>query len=307
MDRGTHRLRTLRSILVVTTSMLLGFGLLAGVDARPNGTAQAFADCSHEGDWINDKPNTEGECGNDGGDGNGDGDGGDNSGPRNGDYVEFKWTACGESEWPQPNNGPEDECIAVHCVPEASSDGNDRPWLLWQRIITYENGEVVDRGIWTSTGGSRCRAEDEPDPQPDPEAVRVALSAVLPTPKAEFSPPGGRTLVNFDTILYATVDEVHAEESVDGLPIVLEAKPAKFTWNHGDGTSQTSTSPGSEDRKAVVHPYSSVGDYDLTVDVTWNGRYQFNGEWYDLPGQLTVDDGPVTSVRVMESVPVLSD
>ncbi|GBE21584.1 hypothetical protein BMS3Bbin01_00929 [bacterium BMS3Bbin01] len=61
---------------------------------------------------------------------------------------------------------------------------------------------------------------------------------------------------------------------------ILEA----FTWDMGDGTIVTSTTPGSSDdlphSAAATHRYEGKGDYTVTFTAGWNGTYR----WRQLPG-----------------------
>src|SRR5699024_4854905 len=99
--------------------------------------------------------------------------------------------------------------------------------------------------------------------------------------------PGGTTLVNFETIFYA--DAPTFERTVDllGYAVDLRATPASFTWHHGDGTSQTTSSPGHKyPNHDVTHTFKRAADnIRPSVDVTYQVSYRIDSNtWETLPG-----------------------
>jgi hypothetical protein len=56
----------------------------------------------------------------------------------------------------------------------------------------------------------------------------------------------------------------------------------------GDGTSDVTSQPGGPYPNIdVTHTYGSTGDYEVRVDVTYSGWYEFGGNRVDLPGTYT--------------------
>lgn len=131
----------------------------------------------------------------------------------------------------------------------------------------------------------------------------------VPMPKASLSaePPGG-TLIGVPAIFHTTTGTFRTSVTLLGHQVDLHAEPSRYTWHHGDGTSQTSSGPGRPyPAKDVTHEYRRVAD-DLaaSVDVTYSVRYRVDGgPWLDLDAPLTAT-GPVTRLDVDEAAPVLT-
>ena len=120
--------------------------------------------------------------------------------------------------------------------------------------------------------------------------------------------PGGRTLVNVDTIFYTDPTRLQRTVTLLGHSVRLDASPVSFTWVHGDGTTETTGKPGRPyPAKDVTHQYLQPGD-DLRarVDTTYRVRYSVDGGgWTTLDETLTAP-GPTTALDVDEAAPVLT-
>ncbi|SKB09852.1 hypothetical protein SAMN06295964_2926 [Aeromicrobium choanae] len=119
--------------------------------------------------------------------------------------------------------------------------------------------------------------------------------------------PAGSTLVNLDTIFHTS--SAPFEETVDILDstVDLRATPASYSWHHGDGTAQTTTSPGRPyPALDVIHRYRRPGGVSARVDVTYRVTYRVDGgAWQELDSTITAT-GPATPLRVREARPVLT-
>lgn len=142
--------------------------------------------------------------------------------------------------------------------------------------------------------------------------LRALKRITLPEPKMIVQPPGGRTLVNFDTLFHTEADTINRTIRLLGKRIELEITPASFTWHHGDETTQTSTTPGIEyepdlpmdsyishqyaDAHVTVHP---------SVDVNYTARFRVGrGPWLAVDGNVT-RAGPPVDLRIIEGRTVL--
>jgi len=120
--------------------------------------------------------------------------------------------------------------------------------------------------------------------------------------------PGTATLVNIRTIFYAKPKPFKRNVNLLGYDIDLVAKPIKYRWFHGDGTSATSTRPGKAYPSMDVtyryrRPAKSVRP---RVDVTYRVKYRVDGgEWLTLD-QTLVAQGPTAGLQVKEAAPVLT-
>jgi hypothetical protein len=120
--------------------------------------------------------------------------------------------------------------------------------------------------------------------------------------------PGGRTLVNVDTIFYTDPTTLNRTVTLLGHSVRLEAQPVSYTWVHGDGTRDSTSKPGRPyPAKDVTHQYQQPDD-DLRarVDTTYRVRYSVDGGgWATLSETLTAP-GPATSLDVDEATPILT-
>lgn len=119
--------------------------------------------------------------------------------------------------------------------------------------------------------------------------------------------PGEATLVNVPTIFYTTPTTLRRSLTLLGQDVDVVARPTAYTWHHGDGTSQTTSSPGRPyPAKDVVHRYRDPGDHlTASVDTTYTVEYRVEGgAWTDLGATLTAA-GPSTTLDVHEAAPVL--
>ncbi|NEA31893.1 PKD domain-containing protein [Streptomyces sp. SID13031] len=118
--------------------------------------------------------------------------------------------------------------------------------------------------------------------------------------------PAGRTLVNLDTIVYTNKYKVYSQTvTVLGFPVEVQAAPTSYTWNFGDGTTLTTTTPGSPyPSKEITHKYMKKGAVNLTLTVGYEARYNVAGTGFRYIGMVPIT-GPATALQVREAVPVL--
>ena len=120
--------------------------------------------------------------------------------------------------------------------------------------------------------------------------------------------PGGRTLVNVDTIFYTDPTHLRRTVTLLGHSVRLDASPVRFTWVHGDGTQASTSRPGRPyPAKDVTHQYQQPGD-DLRarVDTTYRVRYSVDGGGWATLGETLTAPGPTTALDVDEAAPVLT-
>ncbi len=120
--------------------------------------------------------------------------------------------------------------------------------------------------------------------------------------------PGGRTLVNVDTIFYT--DPTHLRRTVIllGHSVRLDAAPVRYTWVHGDGTRASTSKPGRPyPAKDVTHQYQRPDDnLRARVDTTYRVRYSVDGGSWATLGETLTAPGPATTLDVDEATPVLT-
>lgn len=123
--------------------------------------------------------------------------------------------------------------------------------------------------------------------------------------------PGTTTLVNLPTILHTTnTTPTTRTITLLGTTITIQATPTRYTWHHGDHTTQTTTSPGhpypTPGHTDVTHTYTRAADQLLlSVDTTYTGRYRIaDGPWTPIPQPRTIT-GPTTPLTIRTATPHL--
>lgn len=142
--------------------------------------------------------------------------------------------------------------------------------------------------------------------------LRAFQKVELPKPKLSIQPPGGKTLVNFDTIFSTDADSFRRTVRLLGRRVQLDITPVSYVWTYGDGTSETTDGPGvawSKDRPMSDYLTHAYEDADVTmepqVSVAYSATFRVgNGPWRDVSGTVTSEGTPV-ELRVVEADSVL--
>lgn len=151
-------------------------------------------------------------------------------------------------------------------------------------------------------------------PESEQEKVDIAVAAARafkrltwPASRIEIQPPGGRTLVNLETIFYTENNRATTQAvTLIGRRVEIEATPASYTWDFGDGSRATTNSAGKPyPDHDIVHVYASRDEFEASVSTTYAGRFRVDGGgWRDIPETLTVA-GPAVGLAVVEARPKL--
>ena len=225
-------------------------------------------------------------------------------------------------------------CEEEPSYPEASS-ASDGP------AITYSLEAVCERGadagapgyygcatqqscgtdgllywVWQHTEGSSqivsqsCQQSGDAEPEAlTPGRIMEAFESIrLPEAPLEVQPPGGVTLVNFDTILPTDAQPFTETEQLLNRQITFDIEPSEFTWTLGDGRTLTTTDPGRAWRAGlpmseyVSHRYAEAGTVRLQLTTTWSARWRLpNGPWRPVAGTVDITSPPqdleVTTAR----------
>ena len=214
-------------------------------------------------------------------------------------YTAYKWVSVCASD---PNITPADlDCAATFNCP----DPEHRPYQLWGRLPD---------GAWmvVTTGCHNEPPAIEPPvvepPTVTPGNVLTALRRVGLPELTTVVQPAGKTLVNFDTNFYTEPRPVTLTLTLLGQRVEVEATPARYRWDFGDGTSASTADPGAaypelsvthryDDARVTVHP---------SVETTYTARFRVRGgDWQDVGGTVTAV-GPTTALRVAEATGLLS-
>ena len=159
---------------------------------------------------------------------------------------------------------------------------------------------------WVYTGAD-CAARTG---QLTPLLVRQQIEKLAPRPGIGVAPPGGKTLVNLQTVLWADTPADRGLGTVTLLGtyrVALRVHVQRVAWAFGDGATEIADGPGLPYRKGehcttvtcpghFGHVYATTGTMRITSQVSWSGQYSVNGgAWQDVAGTV---DGPAATAQV---------
>jgi hypothetical protein len=204
----------------------------------------------------------------------------------------FEWrTACGPGQ-----NGDQGYCPQNNCPP------SEQVYRLWQ----VAPPPATPMGLVCSGDGPPPVAAAPPQVS---EAMVLQAFRRIPLPSLRsHSQPADKTLINFDTIFFTEARPLTRQLTLLGQQVRLEIRPSRFEWVHGDGTTQTTSTPGAPyPSKAVVHRYADAHrTVAHHVAVTWSAEWSLNGGPLRPVNGTVTTTGPATPLRVAEASPALS-
>ena len=213
--------------------------------------------------------------------------------------VRYEYRSPCDTGVGNPNTGA-GVCPASPCPPGSVQ------YRQWQ---VAAGGETPLGFVCSSNGAPPAVAAAAPAPPQVTDAMVLAAFRRVPVPELRSqSQPGDKTLVNFDTIFYTEAEPLTRTVTILGQSVRLEIEPSSFTWQHGDGTSATTSTAGAPyPAKDVVHRYA---DAHVTVQhrvvVTWSAQWSLNGGPLQPVAGTVTTTGPTTPLRVAEASPSLS-
>ena len=177
-------------------------------------------------------------------------------------------------------------------------------------LLYFLLSQPLAGGPWTNLGTVCLNTDDTAGLGViTPELVQREFQRLdWPSAPLVVEPPGGETLVNFETNFFTTLTDPESQSvTLLGQRVLIEANPVRYTWHFGDGTTETTTSPGRPFPHLVnTHTYGQPDRVRIRVDVTYRGRYRVNGgDWTPIPATRTINGTPA-ALRVIEAVPQLS-
>ncbi len=152
-----------------------------------------------------------------------------------------------------------------------------------------------------------CVISDVAAPTVTPGMVAAAFRRIpLPASELVVQPPGGRTLVNFETNFYTEAGEFMRTVRLLGRRVELRIWPVSFGWRFGDGETRRTTGPGARyPDLEVTHRYLSRGRVSPSVDTTYAAQFRVgDGSWRAVNGSVTIPGTP-EGLRVVTARPVL--
>lgn len=183
---------------------------------------------------------------------------------------------------------PLQACVA----PPACPDGVAWEYQRW------------DGAVWVPVGAVFCNHAQPPPPRRRvPTVAEIRDRAVRLLPKVAIgSAPEGAGLAQTETILWATTgaDRALPDVSLLGQTVHLRIHFDHASWDYGDGTTGTSTDPGTayddehdpcttaQCSDYAGHTYTTTGRVTVRLTVTWHAQYQLDGaDWQDIPEPIT--------------------
>lgn len=166
---------------------------------------------------------------------------------------------------------------------------------LYAMQLTDAAGNSLPRA-WTYLG-SECRKPSTAGPTQQPRVLTWTdvLSAIreVGIPSGSVKGPDF-TLVNLETTFYTVPATIDRPLSIIGYDVDVHVAPKSYTWHWGDGTTETTDTPGQPyPATDVTHTYRSATaphqPLQVSVDVTYTAKYQVNGGvWQQIPEALTI-------------------
>jgi len=177
-------------------------------------------------------------------------------------------------------------------------------------LLLYPDGSTRMQGFICR--GGRDDSLAAPPEVTNAMVLRALRRVGVPEPVLVVQPPGGRTLVNFETIFSTEAEPFTASVRLVGRDVDLRVRPVGFVWTHGDGTSQRSDSPGRRYARGVAlseyltHVYTDAGvTVRPRVSVEYGASFRVDGgPWREVIGTVTVPGEPV-DLRIVEAQPQL--
>ncbi|MGN6607674.1 MAG: hypothetical protein ACTHMS_11790 [Jatrophihabitans sp.] len=158
----------------------------------------------------------------------------------------------------------------------------------------------------------------DPDPVPTTEALREAVVRLLPA--VDIGTTHGTDLVNAETIFWAgtAVDRDLGTVTVVGRSVRLRIHLTAAHWDFGDGSSDTTTTPGTPYPNAGTcdtaecpayygHTYRATGTMRVTLTATWSADFSLdNGAtWTPLATAPMPGPARTTDVQLKQARGVL--
>ena len=157
--------------------------------------------------------------------------------------------------------------------------------------------------------GTYCPNDSNPAaPRITGQMVAAAFRRIpLPASELTIQPPGGKTLVNFDTNFFTdSATTLDRTVRLLGRRVDLRITAVTYTWHFGGGATRSTDDPGAAyPALTITHNYLQTGRYRPSVDTTYSADFRINGgPWRPVDGTVTIT-GTRQQLRAIEARPVL--
>ena len=124
------------------------------------------------------------------------------------------------------------------------------------------------------------------------------IATFRPIPGRQQMEPDGWTVAGLDTNFYAITDPHIVNGTLLGRPADVRFTPVAYHWTYGDGAGATKPTKGGTwaalgiaefDPTPTSHVYERLGDYTITLFITFAAEYRFaGGAWRPVVGTITL-------------------
>lgn len=140
--------------------------------------------------------------------------------------------------------------------------------------------------------------EQEPAAAGIPPITINDIATFRPTPGRQQMEPDGWTVAGLDTNFFAITEPHVVTGTLLGRPADVRFTPVNFHWTYGDGTAAVKPTKGGTwaalgiaefDPTPTSHVYEQLGDYTITLSITFAAEYRFaGGAWRPVVGTITL-------------------
>lgn len=198
--------------------------------------------------------------------------------------------------------------ISAHnCIPRTDPRGVSLSFEIFESPVGDCISFVSPEPVRTPRG----RIGDRRPPRPSPEALAQQaydrMISLAPRPELDVAPARvGLTGLPSYFWVGNELRPISATAGVRGLTVTAEARPVKYLWDFGDGTTRQTRHGGrpwtTAVRGNVGHLYETKGRYEPAVTVVWAARWRVNAQPWDDLGYFSTTGSTGYPVREVLSV-----
>ncbi|MCA1982171.1 hypothetical protein [Nocardioides nematodiphilus] len=165
--------------------------------------------------------------------------------------------------------------------------------------VTYT---YSDTGVVSNTRYS-CPARRGPTTA---DVERAFRSIPMHPAPVHIQPPGGETLVNFDSIFFTDPFSLNVTKRPLGVPVAFHITVEKYIWHFGDGSSLTTTDAGAAyPDQTLVHRYLKKGPVSVTLETVYQAGYSIDGGPQQHLADTVTRTSPAQQLTVLTATPHL--
>lgn len=198
--------------------------------------------------------------------------------------------------------------IVFGCV-DADVSGN-AVTLVGQEVAPGSAGGAVGASasspsrpiLWLNRQAAvQCAINPRPACEASPGIPTITINDIAtfrPTPGRQQMEPDGWTVAGLDTNFYAITDPHLVNGTLLGRPADVRFTPVSYRWTYGDGSAAVKSTKGGTwaalgiqefDPTPTSHVYEQLGDYTITLSITFAADYRFAGSaWRPVVGTITL-------------------